>query len=105
MGASLIPLMYSPQLYGSDSRSNSGVIIGSSQNWCRWKCFEETGLFGILSPRHFHRHQFCEDPIITPRVRATDCPIYSCGLYMSAIKDGPIILYHGEIWREKIKSA
>ncbi|GBM19443.1 hypothetical protein AVEN_259350-1 [Araneus ventricosus] len=47
------------------------VIIGSSQNWCRWKCLEETGLFGIFSSRHFHRHQFCEDPTITSRVKAT----------------------------------
>ncbi|GBM44009.1 hypothetical protein AVEN_218157-1 [Araneus ventricosus] len=28
-------------------------------------------LFGIFSSRHFHRHQFCENPIITPRVIAT----------------------------------
>ncbi|GBN89210.1 hypothetical protein AVEN_166131-1 [Araneus ventricosus] len=42
------------------------------QSWkCRWKYLEETGLFGIFSSRRFHRHQFCEDPIITPRVTAT----------------------------------
>ncbi|GBM85627.1 hypothetical protein AVEN_45823-1 [Araneus ventricosus] len=29
------------------------VIIGSSHNWCRWKCLEETGLFGIFSLGHF----------------------------------------------------
>ncbi|GBM62619.1 hypothetical protein AVEN_187027-1 [Araneus ventricosus] len=48
-----------------------GVIIGFSQNWCRLKCPEEMGLFGIFFSKHFNRHQFYENPMITPRVIAT----------------------------------
>ncbi|GBL88517.1 hypothetical protein AVEN_159102-1 [Araneus ventricosus] len=74
----LLPLMFRQCSYGTVSNFidrtvaiTRGVIIGTSQNWCRWKCHEETGLFGIFCSSHFHRHQFCEDPIITPRVIAT----------------------------------
>ncbi|GBN27119.1 hypothetical protein AVEN_224319-1 [Araneus ventricosus] len=55
----------SPQLYRSDSRYNSELLSD----------FHKTGvdgnvLFGIFSSRHYHRHQFCENPI-TVRVIAT----------------------------------
>ncbi|GBM64291.1 hypothetical protein AVEN_233368-1 [Araneus ventricosus] len=58
---------YSPQLYRSDSRSKSGSYRIFTK-LVSMGCLKETGLF---SSRHFHRHQFCEDPIITPRLRAT----------------------------------
>ncbi|GBN30767.1 hypothetical protein AVEN_158636-1 [Araneus ventricosus] len=60
--------MYSPHLYGSDSRYNSGSYYRDLRN--NW-CLEENIQNKPLSLRHLHGYQFCEDPIIISQVIVT----------------------------------
>ncbi|GBM20255.1 hypothetical protein AVEN_216671-1 [Araneus ventricosus] len=69
-----------------------GVIIGSSQTWCRWKCLEENIPNKPVSSRHFHRHQFREDPIITPRVIETVRSIKLRTVHNTSNKNNTIML-------------